>query len=145
MKDLKQKILVFLMVAMFIALAIFIGYIGVLNILHDDFFDKLIGLLILACALFMPITILIKNEKLKTILTIGIGSIIIVVLGLFVLLPAIGLFLLPFYVEDLSVDLGIIILKSSFVKFIIYCIDVLVIYFLLNRFRKWFIKIKKKG
>ena len=106
---------------------VYMGYSGVTS---GNLFETLFGIFLLSLAAYLPFNFLVKNERVRDRLLMFFGS--FAALGLFGVwgLIAIALMAAPFLDVDLTIDLGLIIVKSAAVKFLLILADIFVIYFL---------------
>lgn len=119
-------------------LMIFIGYEGVTS---GNLFYTLGGIVILSSGLFMPLGFFLKEDT-------QIGDVVAkifgysMVIGLYAIwgFIGIGLIILPFTNTDLSIDLGILIVKSGFVKFCWVIGDAILLFYMY----KWVVSFAQK-
>jgi len=111
------------------ALICFMIYSGYGGIASGSRIGIFFGIISITVGLIVPVNILIRNDRIKNLIHIGLGSIIVIWIFSVLAMACVGFMILPFTGADLSIDLGIIVLKSSFVRFIYIALSVIFIFY----------------
>jgi hypothetical protein len=141
MKNLTNQIFAylftFLIYGSIILIDIKVIYEGYLAVIHRNIFYKILGVVILVFSISVNGIILVKNKKLNNFFLFIGGYLIVGVIFIIHLLSIIGFFLIPFSNDNLSIDFGILIIKSNFVKGFSFCIDIVLIYLFIKQIKSW--------
>jgi hypothetical protein len=143
MNKLKEFLFKAFLLSMLAGAPIIMIYMGYQGLISGNPFEVVFGVILLLVGLYVPFNFLSGKRISGMIATVLSYSFVIALAILFAMI-GLAVAIAPFTDIDLTIDVGIIVLRSGFVKFVLIVVDAVILYYLYQTAKELYLK-KVKG